>query len=1110
MPDGGTLEQLTGAIGAAVAALSDDLQSDRIADLLVELGLSDTIDLSGDPQFQQTLASGTHALEQLFPRLDALADAIRAADVERTIGAAADVRTTLATAIASLQALATDLRRAAAATSLAGEAASLADVLVERLLGYALICALERSSPALLGLLEILTIAERTATPVGSGATARTVLRRLVHYDRLSRLVSDAQSLLRDGYGWGTQQLQFDLLLERIARFLLAIGVLTGDALDDNSSPVSGLDLFVLTIGARTDISPAGLGTTITTSTVGSTTIPLYDPSPGWHLGLDLTGAFGEGLVLLLTPPAKLKFPAASTSAPGGAQFVLEGAASDAADPLVLIGIAGGSRVEAARVRVSVGATLSGTSIATTADGQVSADIVATCDVSGGSLVLSMSGADSFLSDALPGELRCAFDVGVTWSSEAGLAFRGSAGLDAALPVNLTIGPVTVPEIHIGLLAASTGLQAEVSASAGVSIGLVQALVDRVGMTLALTFPAAGGNLGAADLQPAFKPPSEVGLTVDASILTGGGFVGYEPATGRYSGVLDLHSEKIGITALGLIDTKLPGNRSGYSLLLALRATFPAIQIGLGFALTSVGGLLALNRKVNVDVLRSRLAAGTADRILSPQDPVRNAPALLADLEAVFPPTPGSTVVGPTAQLVWAGLVHFDIGVFIELPGPARVVLLGSAHAEIERDGRAYLSIRVDVVGVVDLRGETAAFDAVLVDSHLMGTLDVTGGAAFRLSWGAQPYAVLSLGGFNPAYHPEPLSFPATLTRIAMVHGKPSDELYLRFEGYFAITSNTLQFGASVEVAIRADPFTVHGSLSFDALIQFEPFHFQVDIRASVSVAYHGDTLAGLTLTGSLTGPGPVVLQAKVCIELLFFDICFSGTFTLGPTSPPPASVAADLLDLLTAELADPARLRAAGAPDPYVRLRPPDPSLTTPVVAPTGTVVWEQPRAPLDLLLTRVGGTPLPAPAQVKATTAAPAATTQADWFAPGQFTDLTDDQALTRPGYELLTSGLRLAGGGTVDGPSAQVTLTTKEILLPAKPTLPDKQVVMFPAWILTSAAGPPAPAVTVTTEKWIVTTPAGETAGLVGAQARQLAALTASARAVPAPDRLAPFAF
>ena len=29
-----------------------------------------------------------------------------------------------------------------------------------------------------------------------------------------------------------------------------------------------------------------------------------------------------------------------------------------------------------------------------------------------------------------------------------------------------------------------------------------------------------------------------------------------------------------------------------------------------------------------------------------------------------------------------------------------------------------------------------------------------------------------------------------------MVHSAPSDELYLRFEGYYAITSNTYQYGA--------------------------------------------------------------------------------------------------------------------------------------------------------------------------------------------------------------------------------------------------------------------------------------------------------------------------
>jgi hypothetical protein len=155
---------------------------------------------------------------------------------------------------------------------------------------------------------------------------------------------------------------------------------------------------------------------------------------------------------------------------------------------------------------------------------------------------------------------------------------------------------------------------------------------------------------------------------------------------------------------LVLVQTHLPESQGGYALLIALYATFPAIQVGLGFALTGVGGLIGLNRRVDVDTLRNRLASGTAGRVLAPQDPIANAPALLADLDAVFPPTAGVHVVGPTVQLIWADLVHFDVGVFIELPGPTRVVLLGSAHAEIQRDGRSYLTVRVDILGDIDLR----------------------------------------------------------------------------------------------------------------------------------------------------------------------------------------------------------------------------------------------------------------------------------------------------------------------------------------------------------------------------------------------------------------------
>jgi hypothetical protein len=380
---------------------------------------------------------------------------------------------------------------------------------------------------------------------------------------------------------------------------------------------------------------------------------------------------------------------------------------------------------------------------------------------------------------------------------------------------------------------------------------------------------------------------------------------------------------------------------------------------------------------------------------------------------------------------------------------------------------------------------------------------------------------VFTLGGFHPAYNPEPLVFPSSLTRLAMVHGHPDDRLYLRFEGYFAVTSNTLQFGAKVEAIINAGNFNIHGSIAFDALIRFEPFHFEIDIRASVHVRYKSHNLSGLTLTGSLVGPGPVVLRAKVCIELLFFDICFSDTFTLGSSTPPPAPTISDALHVLLDELERPSTLSASTATDRHVTLRAHPEGLTGTVVSPVGQLIWVQHQAPLGVLLQRIGGTPLAKPQRVDATSVQ-ATSSEVDWFAPGAFTDLTDDQALTRRGFERLDGGLRFGGPNDTNGPPATASLTINQIRLPAK-ARSNPTPHMFPAWLMAATANatnpnpkaaPPTPTVAVTQETWTATnTTTGQTiTGLTSTQAHQIATLTTTARhiATPTPDRLTTFAF
>src|SRR5215471_5129102 len=176
MRGGGTLERLLDAVGMALAALPENLGPARFSQFLVELGLDDALDLSGDPLFQQKLAEGARALEALLPELEALSDALAAGDVELSLRAGADVLSAVTAAATALDSVATDLRRAAASTPLAASAASLSAELVERVFEYALVGHLERSHPTILAVLELLTIVDRTVVEAGSGEAADLVL----------------------------------------------------------------------------------------------------------------------------------------------------------------------------------------------------------------------------------------------------------------------------------------------------------------------------------------------------------------------------------------------------------------------------------------------------------------------------------------------------------------------------------------------------------------------------------------------------------------------------------------------------------------------------------------------------------------------------------------------------------------------------------------------------------------------------------------------------------------------------------------------------------------------------------------------------------------------
>ncbi|MFI6272793.1 DUF6603 domain-containing protein [Micromonospora zamorensis] len=917
----------------------------------MELGLDGTLDLSGDPAFQAKLGDGTRALEALLPKLEALYEALASGDVEPTLRAGGDVFAAVTAATSALDAVASDLKRAAASTPLAAGAASLSTDLVPRLFDYALVGYLERSRPTLLAVLELLTVVERTVVEVGSGATATLLLRRRTHFDRLAALIDDLPAVLRTGYGWGTETVQWDPFLWHLGRLLLAIGVDTADLFDaETGAPKLGLDLSGLTVGVTADRHPPGLAAGVVTSAADSATVPISTPSPGWTVALALTGAFREGLTLQLLPPARLQLPGTGTPAPGGAALRVQGTA-DAGKPFVLLGFAGGSRLEATRIETSIGGSF---------DAAGSANVIFDLQILGGGLVLSSKGGDGFLTQVFPNDLRCGFDFGISWSQQHGFTFHGAAGLDTTLPVGVSLGGVTIADVRIGLRANDGQLSLEASAGLSAAVGPVRMAIEGVGLLGRLSFPAEGGNLGVANFAAGFKPPVGLSLSITAPAVSGGGSFTSEPDLGRYTGALHVKfADTIDIAAFGVLRTGSAAQH--WSLVVILAGHISPIELGWGFRLTGLGGLLALHRGMDTDALRDAAygVRGSLDDLLFPDDPESRLPQLLSSVERFFPPAANSYVAGPMAEIEWGPKAEVNarirVAILLQLDAQ-KVVLYGTVRIgfpTLTRDST--LRIRAAIEAVVDLRNRMARFSITLIEAKLFGTIQVSGGAAFFVRWGQGREFAFTIGGFHPAFRPY---IPGGLIEPARVdvHWNPVSGVEIDLTQYFAITSTSMQFGAAAHAVVGCSWGKVTGDLAFNVLVMTSPsLHLEADLHVRVTVSVFGADLLSAGLDGSLSGPGPWSFSGSVSWRVWIFSISKSFHFEWGDrTSIAAAPQSAG--QLLGAEMAEPSNwtsLRLRALP---VKLRT---GANTPL-APRDEVEVRQSRLPFGTRIETMEGSPL------------------------------------------------------------------------------------------------------------------------------------------------------
>lgn len=656
-------------------------------------------------------------------------------------------------------------------------------------------------------------------------------------------------------------------------------------------------------------------------------------------------------------------------------------------------------------------------------------------------LALTPADADSF-AGALLGSLdvNTELDVDIEWSSSAGFRLGGNANLDIAIPIDKTIGPIFIDNVH--LIAAkdadditSAGSSIQTGITWSVNLGPFSILVEDMGLDLnIIKSDSNSGNLGAININVEFLPPDGAGFSVieeqTGGVVSGGGYLSFEKDIGRYSGALSVHALSVGLSAMGVLDTRLPDKPKEWALFFSITANFPSLPLSFGFFLEGVGGIVCVNRTMDSESLAEGLIEGVLDDLMFPDDVLADAASIVQKADTYFPIAVDSYVFGPVVAIGWGKptLIAGELGVMLSLPD-GELAIIGSISTVLPDPELSLLSLNMDVLGVIDVAEQTILVAAALYDSRLLSTIELSGEMALYGRSSGTPYFLLSVGGYHPNFQP-PGDLPAVLHSLARMNARIglSEDVFIELQSYFAVTSNTVQFGAELfmEASYKflLTVYTAKGWFNFHVLIVFSPFSIVTDIGAGIGVYANDKELMGVDLQVHLEGPEPWYASGKA--EFKFFGIKVKFKIELGgkqlPELPEPFNVEAAVVKALEDSSAWSA-LSSNSDTEKAITLIDVNESDDDIVWArPDNLLEARQAVCPLDRDI-EVYGRYVPdgakridlKSAQIDGANNLPLDikwNTLTDWFAPSQFDDLPESKKLSSPSYEEMTAGVVFGG--------------------------------------------------------------------------------------------------
>ncbi|HEU4836220.1 MAG TPA: DUF6603 domain-containing protein [Pyrinomonadaceae bacterium] len=882
-------------------------------------------------------------------------------------------------------------------------------LMARKVIDYLVISILDHQLPRLSFWLRVFGLIDRHVVEASGALNEPRYVRKELHLERAKDLFTDPAAHFINVYHWGTDDFDPHDILRSVLAFYREEASIKFGKVGNDAFLQSGPFRF----SRDSSVSPPGMMLDVSAE-IKQTFSERIEHSFNWGTDFVADLGFSGGVIFRLKPPFEFSVDPKTGTASGAFRFHVNRNA--AARNFTIVG--GNDLVRLLANDVGIGAELT---VGASTTGIVNIDPGIFSELKGLTISLGSKDSDSFLASLLASaDVQGTFDLGIGWKLSEGLVFKAAGGLEIAIPMHQNLGIASLETLFLILKIRNDGAFAlEASAAITGHLGPLTATVDRMGVELTLAFvDGADAELGPLDLNLRFKPPSGVGLAVDAPAVRGGGFLRFDHEKGEYAGALELvFQNSLALKAIGLITTRMPDGSSGFSLIVIITAEFGTpIQLGLGFTLIGVGGLLGLNRTMRLEELAEGVRTGAVESVMFPDDVIANASQILSDMQRFFPPEQGTFLIGPMAKLGWGTppLITATVGLLIEIP-PGNIALLGVVKCVLPDEDRALLVLKVKFIGAFEVEKSRLWFFASLFESRVV-FITIDGEMGLLIAFGNEPAFVLSVGGFHPKFNPPALPFPIP-NRVSLSLLNESFAR-VRVEGYFAVTSNTAQFGAKVEIFFKLSFFSVEGHLGFDALFQFSPFYFIITFSASMSVKVFGVGLFSVRIRGQLEGTSPWHIEGEGSISLLFFDIDVPFSHTWGESADTvlPEIAALPILKTEFEKRENWIAMPPVGTPL-SVSLRTIEPTQEL-VLHPLGEIRISQRAVPLDLTIQKIGNQKISdiQKAVIKVTASGLVQKREVrEPFATAQFRELSEANKLSAPGYEKQIAGADVSVSGS-----------------------------------------------------------------------------------------------